>query len=66
VAQCLEGGVLIFWRYAQPLEPVDEIGGPQEEVEVGLVGKQVTRGDPAKGVIPLELFEEQCPPARSL
>ncbi|MDF0672719.1 MAG: hypothetical protein P0120_00035 [Nitrospira sp.] len=43
----LERGVLEIRGQAQPLEPVHEIVGPQEQMEVGLVGKEVAGGDAA-------------------
>ena len=47
VPQRLQGGVLKIRRQAEPFEPVHQIVGQQEQMEVGLVGEEVAGGDAA-------------------
>ncbi len=62
VAQGLKGGVLKLWGQAEPLEPVHQVVGQQEEMEVGLVGEEVAGRDAVQGVIAFELLDEQLDP----
>lgn len=59
MAQGLQGGVLKVRWEAEALEPIDEVVSQQEQMEVRLVGKEVTRGDAAQGIVALELFDQQ-------
>jgi hypothetical protein len=52
-------------RQTDALEP-DEIIGEQEQVEVGFIGEEVTCRDVIKGVVALELANDQFDTARSL
>src|SRR5712692_6555080 len=64
VPQGLKRRGLELWRQAQAFEPVDEVVGEQEEMEVKLVGEEVAGWDAAQGVVSLELPNEQfnaCP-----
>jgi hypothetical protein len=65
LAQGLESGVLKLGRQTDALEP-DEIIGEQEQVEVGFIGEEVTCRDVIKGVVALELANDQFDTARSL
>lgn len=47
VTERSERGVLEIRGQAQPLKPVHEIVGPQGQMEVGLVSKEVAGGDVA-------------------
>jgi hypothetical protein len=47
LTQGLERGVLKLWRQTEAFEPIDQIVGEQEQVEVGLVGEEVMTGDMA-------------------
>lgn len=62
LTQSLKGSALQLRRQAQPLEPIHQVVGQQKEIEVRVVGEEVTRGDTAQRVIPLELFDEQLDP----
>jgi len=46
------------WQ-TQTFQPIDQILSEQEQVEVGLIGEEVTRGDVTNGVVPLELLNDQ-------
>ena len=59
MAQGLQRGALKLRRQAEPLEPVDEVVGEQEQMEVRLVREEVASGDAAQGVVPFELLDEQ-------
>lgn len=51
MAFCKSGGK------PEALEPVHEIVGQQEQMEVGLVGHEVAGGNAAEGMVYLELFD---------
>ncbi len=55
----LQRGMLKLGRQAALLEPVHQVVGEQEQMEVRLVGHEVAGGDAAQGVIAFELFDEQ-------
>lgn len=59
VPEGLQRGLLKLGRQAEPLEPVHQVVGQQEEMEVGLVGHEVASGDAAQGILSFELFDEQ-------
>jgi putative transposase len=59
VAQGLQRRSVKLRMQTQAFEPVDELVGQQEQMEVGLVGEEVAAGDAAQRVIALELFEDQ-------
>lgn len=59
VPQCLQCGALKFVGQTQPTEPVEQIVGKQEQMEIGLVGEEMPGGDVAHHVLPFELFDEQ-------
>ncbi len=59
LAQCLQCGGLEIGRQAEPLEPVHQVVGQQEQMEVGFVGQVVARGDVAQGVVAFELLDDQ-------
>src|SRR4029453_15597426 len=59
VPEGLKSGMRELWRQTKAPEPVDKVVGQQEQVEVGLVGEEVTGGNAAKGVVPLELLDQQ-------
>ena len=59
MAQRLESGVLKLGWQTEPLEPVDEVVGQQEQMEVRLVREEVPSRNGAKGIVPFELFDEQ-------
>lgn len=59
MTQGLERGVLKGWGQAQPLEPVDQVVGQQEQMEIGFVGEEVASGNTAQGVLPFELLDQQ-------
>lgn len=58
-AEGLQRGCLKLRRKAEPLEPVHQVVGQQEQMEVGCVGEEVPRGDAAQGIIPFELLDQQ-------
>src|SRR4030095_844058 len=58
-AQGLERGGLEVRGQAEPLEPVHEVVGEQEQMEVGLVGEEGTAGETAQGRVPFEFVDEQ-------
>src|SRR6516164_1670321 len=58
-AQSLQGRFLHLRRQAQALEPVDEIVGQQEQMEVRLVGEEVSRRDGTKSVVAFELANDE-------
>ena len=62
VPQRLQRGTRKFFGQAQSPEPVDQIVGQQEQMEVGLVGEEMVGRDTAHRVIPFELFDEQLDP----
>ena len=62
VAERREGGPLKRRGQAELREPVDQVVGPQEERDVGLVGEEGARGNAAHGVIPREWFAQQLDP----
>lgn len=47
-----------FWWQTQPLEPVDQIVGEQQQMKIGNVGKEVTCGNFAQGVVSLEFPDD--------
>ena len=53
VTQGLKRGGLQFWGQATALEPIDEVVGQQEQMEVGLVGEEVAHGNAAQARSPL-------------
>ena len=59
MAQRLERGILELGRQTEPLEPVDEVVGQQEQMEVRLVREKVPSRDGAKRIVPFELLDEQ-------
>ncbi len=52
LTQRLQRGVLKPRRQAEAIEPIDQVVGEQEQVEVGFVGEEMPRGDTAECVIP--------------
>lgn len=62
MAERLERGVLKLRRQTKPLEPVDQVVGEKQEMEVGLIGEEVTGGDLSQGVISFELPDEEFDP----
>src|SRR5260370_32476452 len=59
LTQCLERGVLKLWWQAEAFEPIDQVVGEQEQVEIGFIGEEMPRGDTAECVIPFELANDQ-------
>lgn len=59
VAQGLERGVLQRGRQTEPLEPVDEIIGEQQQVKVRLVGEEVACRDSAQRIVAFEAPDNQ-------
>jgi len=55
LSQGLERGGLQLGRQTQPLEPVHEVVGEQEEMEVGLGREEVPSGNAAQGIVALIL-----------
>ena len=62
LAYALKRGPLKLGRQAESLEPVHQVVGQQEEMEVGLVGHEVAGGNAAQGVVSLELYDQQFDP----
>ena len=62
LAYALQRGTLKLERQAEPLEPVHQVVGQQEQMKVGLVGEEVAGGNTAQGVIPFELLDQQLDP----
>lgn len=48
-----------LWRQTEALEPIDQVVGEQEQVEVGFVGEEMMAGDVAQCVVALELANDQ-------
>lgn len=59
MVECLERCQLKLRRQAEPLKPVDQVVGEQEQMEVGLVGEEVASGNAAQGVIVFELLNQE-------
>ena len=59
MAQGLQRGRVQLGGKTQPLEPVDDVVGEQEEVEVGFVGEEVSGRDAAQGVVAFELADQE-------
>ena len=59
MAQRLQGHVLKVRGQAEPLEPVDQVVGQKEQMEVGLVGEKVPSGDAAQRIVSRELVDQQ-------
>lgn len=59
LAQGLKGCVVKFLRQAQSLEPVDEIVGEQEQMEIGFVGKEMMCRNGAECIVAFALSNEK-------
>ena len=59
VTQGLQRRGLELGRQAEPLEPVHQVVGQQQQVKVGLVGQVVASGDVTQGVVAFELLDDQ-------
>ena len=59
LTQGLEGGVLELRRQAETLEPIDQIVGKQEQLEVSFVSGEMMAWNVPECVISLELANDQ-------
>lgn len=62
MSESLESGLLKFREQAKSFEPVDQVVGKEERMEVGFIGEEVTGGDLAQGVVSLQLADEEFDP----
>lgn len=59
VAQRLQGDILEVRGQTEPLEPVDQVVGQKQQMEIGLIGEKVPCGDAAQRIVALELLDHQ-------